>query len=54
MARRPRGADGRPLYLAALGPLMLHVAAERANGVALNWCTPEQVAWSRKSLESAA
>src|ERR1700694_5850839 len=43
-----------PLYLAALGPLMLRLAAELADGVALNWCTAEQVAWSRQQLADAA
>jgi alkanesulfonate monooxygenase SsuD/methylene tetrahydromethanopterin reductase-like flavin-dependent oxidoreductase (luciferase family) len=43
-----------PLYLAALGPRMLRLAAEVADGVALNWCTTEQVAWSRQQLAAAA
>ncbi|HVC76549.1 MAG TPA: LLM class flavin-dependent oxidoreductase [Candidatus Micrarchaeaceae archaeon] len=46
--------SGLPLYLAALGPLMLDVAGELADGVALNWCTPDQVAWSRSRLAAAA
>ncbi|HYL07563.1 MAG TPA: LLM class flavin-dependent oxidoreductase [Candidatus Udaeobacter sp.] len=46
--------DHMPLCLAALGPLMLRVAAESTEGVALNWCTPEQVVWSRKRLEDSA
>lgn len=46
--------EGLRLYLAALGPLMLRVAAELADGVALNWCTAPQVAWSRAQLEKAA
>jgi alkanesulfonate monooxygenase SsuD/methylene tetrahydromethanopterin reductase-like flavin-dependent oxidoreductase (luciferase family) len=45
---------GLPLYLAALGPLMLDVGAELADGVALNWCTADQVAWSRTRLADAA
>ncbi|MGH7641478.1 MAG: LLM class flavin-dependent oxidoreductase [Candidatus Dormibacteria bacterium] len=43
-----------PLYLAALGPRMLQLAAEVADGVALNWCSSEQVAWSREEVERAA
>lgn len=43
-----------PLYLAALGPRMLQLAAEVAGGVALNWCTAEQVNWSRQQLADAA
>ncbi|HEX3629698.1 MAG TPA: LLM class flavin-dependent oxidoreductase [Candidatus Dormibacteraeota bacterium] len=45
---------GLPLYAAALGPLMLAVAGELADGVSLNWCTPEQVAWSRERVHDAA
>lgn len=51
---RHRLQGAQPLYLAALGPLMLRLAAELADGVALNWCTAEQVAWSRKQLAAAA
>jgi len=43
-----------PLYLAALGPLMVRLAAELADGVALNWCTVEQVARSQQQLADAA
>jgi len=43
-----------PLYVAALGPLMLRLAAQLADGVALNWCTDEWVAWSRQTLTGAA
>ena len=43
-----------PLYVAALGPLMLRVSAELADGVALNWCTAAQVAWSRERVAAAA
>jgi len=43
-----------PLYVAALGPLMLRLAAQLADGVALNWCTAEWVEWSRQTLNDAA
>ena len=43
-----------PLYVAALGPRMLALAAETAAGVSLNWCSAEQVAWSRARVEQAA
>ena len=43
-----------PLFVAALGPLMLRVSAELADGVALNWCTAAQVAWSRERVTAAA
>jgi len=49
-----RLAPELPLYLAALGPRMLRLAGELADGVALNWCTTEQVAWSREQLADAA
>ena len=45
---------GLPLFLAALGPLMLGVGGVLADGVALNWCTAAQVAWSRTRVASAA
>jgi len=44
----------QPLELAALGPLMLRVAGELADGVLLNWCSSEWVEWSRARLERAA
>jgi alkanesulfonate monooxygenase SsuD/methylene tetrahydromethanopterin reductase-like flavin-dependent oxidoreductase (luciferase family) len=46
--------DGVPLYLAALGPLMIDLAAQLADGAAFNWCSSEQLAWSRSRLEEAA
>ncbi len=39
-----------PVYLAALGPQMLRLAGKIADGVALNWCTREHVAWSREHV----
>ena len=43
-----------PVYLGALGPRMLRLSGELADGVALNWCTPEQVAWSRERIAEGA
>ncbi len=43
-----------PIYLAALGPKMLRLAGELADGAALNWCTPEQIAWSRSRIAEGA
>lgn len=43
-----------PLYLGALGPQMLRLAGEAADGAALNWSTPEQVAWSRERIAEGA
>ena len=33
--------------IGALGPQMLRLASKHAEAAALNWCTPEQIAWSR-------
>ena len=43
-----------PVYLGALGPEMLRLAGELADGVCLNWCTPEQIAWSRERIDEGA
>jgi alkanesulfonate monooxygenase SsuD/methylene tetrahydromethanopterin reductase-like flavin-dependent oxidoreductase (luciferase family) len=43
-----------PVYLGALGPEMLRLGGELADGVALNWCTAEQVAWSRARIAEGA
>lgn len=43
-----------PVYLAALGPKMLQLGGELADGIALNWCTAEQVAWSRTQVLEGA
>ncbi|HYY54371.1 MAG TPA: LLM class flavin-dependent oxidoreductase [Candidatus Dormibacteraeota bacterium] len=47
-------AGKAPVYLAALGPRMLALAASEAEGVALNWCSAAHVAWSRARVEEAA
>jgi alkanesulfonate monooxygenase SsuD/methylene tetrahydromethanopterin reductase-like flavin-dependent oxidoreductase (luciferase family) len=46
-ARDPRPV---PIYLAALGPRMTELAAGGADGVILNWCTPERVANARAAI----
>lgn len=38
------------LAIGALGPQMLRLAA-RTGAAALNWCTPEQIAWSRAQTD---
>jgi alkanesulfonate monooxygenase SsuD/methylene tetrahydromethanopterin reductase-like flavin-dependent oxidoreductase (luciferase family) len=43
-----------PVYLGALGPEMLRLGGELADGICLNWCTPEQIAWSRARLAEGA
>ncbi|HEX9494286.1 MAG TPA: LLM class flavin-dependent oxidoreductase [Candidatus Limnocylindria bacterium] len=52
-AIRPSVAD-TPLYLGALGPQMLHLAGERYDGAALNWCSPEQTLWCRERVAVGA
>ena len=43
-----------PVYLAALGPQMLRLAGTSADGVCLNWATPDQIAESRAIVAAAA
>jgi alkanesulfonate monooxygenase SsuD/methylene tetrahydromethanopterin reductase-like flavin-dependent oxidoreductase (luciferase family) len=43
-----------PLYLAALGSRMCELAGELADGVILNWCTPERVARAREEIAAGA
>ena len=43
-----------PVYLGALGPQMLRLSGELADGVCMNWCTPEQIAWSRERIAEGA
>lgn len=45
--RAPRDV---PVHLAALGPRMVSLAGEIADGVILNWCTPERVAEARAAI----
>jgi alkanesulfonate monooxygenase SsuD/methylene tetrahydromethanopterin reductase-like flavin-dependent oxidoreductase (luciferase family) len=45
---------GLRVYLGALGPQMLHLAGQRYEGAALNWCTSEQVGWSRERIAAGA
>jgi alkanesulfonate monooxygenase SsuD/methylene tetrahydromethanopterin reductase-like flavin-dependent oxidoreductase (luciferase family) len=43
-----------PVVLGALGPNMLKLAGEASDGASLNWCTPEQIAWSRQLVAEGA
>ena len=43
-----------PVYLAALGPQMLRLAGEVADGALLNWATPERTAASRAEVAAGA
>ncbi len=46
-ALRASGLPQVPVYLAALGPQMLRLAGEVADGALLNWATPARIAVSR-------
>jgi len=43
-----------PVYLAALGPQMLRLAGQVADGALLNWATPERIAASRARIAEGA
>ena len=43
-----------PIWIAALGPKAVRLAGEIADGVILNWCTPERVAEARDAIRAAA
>jgi hypothetical protein len=47
-------APGLQLYLGALGPQMLRLAGQRYDGAALNWCSRDQVRWSRDRVAAGA
>jgi alkanesulfonate monooxygenase SsuD/methylene tetrahydromethanopterin reductase-like flavin-dependent oxidoreductase (luciferase family) len=48
------GLPPAPVYLAALGPQMLRLTGEVADGALLNWATPERIAGSRDLLAEGA
>lgn len=43
-----------PVYVSALGPRMLRLAGELADGVCLNWTTPEHRQWCRDRIAEGA
>src|SRR5690606_21836697 len=43
-----------PVYLAALGPEMLRLGGEVADGLSLNWCSADMIEWSRKMVAEGA
>jgi alkanesulfonate monooxygenase SsuD/methylene tetrahydromethanopterin reductase-like flavin-dependent oxidoreductase (luciferase family) len=43
-----------PLYISALGPQLLRLAGELADGVCLNWATPAQRQWCRDRIAEGA
>lgn len=53
LAFRPEGGQP-PIWLGALGDRMIGLAGEVADGVILNWCTPERVGEARSLVDRAA
>src|SRR5262249_25687638 len=47
-------APPTPVHLGALGPEMLRLGGEHADGVCLSWFTAEQLAWSRERVAEGA
>lgn len=47
-------APGTPVYLGALGPRMLELGGELADGICLNWCSTEQVARAREIVDAGS
>jgi 5,10-methylenetetrahydromethanopterin reductase len=43
-----------PIWIAALGPKAMRLAGEVADGVLLNWCPPERVAFARERIVEGA
>ena len=43
-----------PIWIAALGPKAVRLAGKIADGVILNWCTPDRVAEARGAIRAAA
>lgn len=48
------GPDPVPIWIAALGPNAMRLAGEIADGVLLNWCPPERVAFARERIREGA
>jgi len=48
------GPQPVPIWLAALGPKMMQLAGEIADGVLLNWCPPERVTEARRLVQEGA
>lgn len=53
-ARLPVTPPRVPVFLGTLGPQMLRLAGEAADGAALNWSSAEQRVWSREQVEAGA
>jgi alkanesulfonate monooxygenase SsuD/methylene tetrahydromethanopterin reductase-like flavin-dependent oxidoreductase (luciferase family) len=50
----PSGSHRPPVWLGALGDGMIRLAGEVADGVILNWCTPERVAGAVRLIHESA
>jgi alkanesulfonate monooxygenase SsuD/methylene tetrahydromethanopterin reductase-like flavin-dependent oxidoreductase (luciferase family) len=46
--------DPPPIWIAGLGPAAVRAAGEVADGVLLNWCTPDRVERARRELAEGA
>jgi 5,10-methylenetetrahydromethanopterin reductase len=46
--------DPVPIWMSALGPRAMRLAGEVADGVLLNWCTPERVRAAREEIREGA
>jgi alkanesulfonate monooxygenase SsuD/methylene tetrahydromethanopterin reductase-like flavin-dependent oxidoreductase (luciferase family) len=47
-------ASAVPVWIAALGPKATRLGGEIADGVILNWCTPDRVALARDAIRASA
>jgi 5,10-methylenetetrahydromethanopterin reductase len=43
-----------PIWISALGPRAMRLAGEIADGVILNWCTPERIPFARARIAEGA
>ena len=43
-----------PVWISAMGPRAFRLAGEISDGVLLNWCTPERVAFARETVAEGA
>jgi len=43
-----------PIWISALGPKAMRLAGQVADGVLLNWCTPERVTFARNRIREGA
>ena len=49
-----RSPSAVPVWIAGLGPRSMRLAGRIADGVLLNWCSPERVAQARLDIRAAA